>query len=77
MKEMFVNLTCIKTKHLSVPNTSAGPKEVQLRQDSLYYANTVKPVMWPSKGTVKYGHIRQVVAKYRFNWCEMHYEKKN
>jgi len=24
---------------------------------------------------VKYGHIRHVVAKYRFNWYEMHYER--
>jgi hypothetical protein len=23
-------------------------------------------LMWPSNGTVKYGHIRQVVARYRF-----------
>ena len=23
--------------------------------------------MWPSKETLQYGHIRQVVAKYRFN----------
>ena len=29
-------------------------------------------LMWPSKGTVKYGHIRQVVALYKFNRYEMH-----
>jgi hypothetical protein len=33
-------------------------------------------LMWPSKGTVKYGHIRQVVTKCRFNWYEMHCEGK-
>jgi hypothetical protein len=32
--------------------------------------------MWPSKGTVKYGHIRQVGTYYRFNWYEMHCEGK-
>ena len=25
-------------------------------------------LMWPSKGKLKYGHIREVVAKYRFNY---------
>jgi hypothetical protein len=28
-------------------------------------------LMWPFKGRLKYGHIRQVVAKYRFNWDEI------
>ena len=32
--------------------------------------------MWPSKGTLKYGHIRQVVAKYRYNWYKMFCEGK-
>jgi hypothetical protein len=27
--------------------------------------------MWPSKGTVKNGHMRKVVAWYRLNWYEM------
>jgi hypothetical protein len=26
--------------------------------------------MWPSKGSLKYGHLRQVVAKYRCDWYE-------
>jgi hypothetical protein len=32
--------------------------------------------MWPSKGTMKLGHSRQVVAKYWFNQYEMHCEGK-
>jgi hypothetical protein len=31
-------------------------------------------LMWPSKGTVEYGHIRQVY--YRLNWYEMQCEGK-
>ena len=34
MLKIFVNLTCIK--HLSIPNTKIGLKEVQFRQVSLY-----------------------------------------
>jgi hypothetical protein len=33
-------------------------------------------LLWPSKGKLKYGHIRQVVAKYRINKYEMHCEGK-
>ena len=33
-------------------------------------------LMWPCKGTVKYGHIRQVVTEHRFNWYEMHSKGK-
>jgi hypothetical protein len=32
--------------------------------------------MWSSKGSLKYGHLRQVVAKYRCKWYEMHCEGK-
>ena len=32
--------------------------------------------MWPSKGTMKLGHSRQVVARYWFNQYEMHCEGK-
>jgi hypothetical protein len=30
----------------------------------------------PSKEILKYGHLQQVVPKYRFNWYEMHCEGK-
>jgi hypothetical protein len=33
-------------------------------------------LMWLSNGKLKYGPIRQVVAKYRFNQYEMHCELK-
>ena len=33
-------------------------------------------LMWPSKGTLTWGCIRQMVAKYRFNSYEMHCEVK-
>ena len=39
------------------------------------FSTIVKPVLC-DKGTVKYGHIRQVIAKYGFNWYEMHCEGK-
>ena len=32
--------------------------------------------MWPSNGTLKYGHKRQVVTKYRFIKYEIHCEGK-
>jgi hypothetical protein len=35
----------------------------------------VNPVL-SSKGTLNCGHIRQVVAKYRFNSYEIHFEGK-
>jgi hypothetical protein len=37
---------------------------------SINYSQTC--LMWPSKGTLKYGHIRQVIViKYRFDWYEI------
>jgi hypothetical protein len=33
-------------------------------------------LIWPSKGTMKYGHIRQMVTLDRFNWCEIQCEGK-
>ena len=33
-------------------------------------------LMWPSNGTLKYGHKRQVVTKYRFIKYEIHCEGK-
>jgi len=41
---------------------------------SLKYSQTC--LVWPSKGTLTWGCIRQGVAKYRFNSYEMHCEVK-
>ena len=43
-------------------------------QLTIVYSRTC--LMCPSKVTVKYGHIKQIVAQYRFNWYEMHCEGK-
>jgi hypothetical protein len=52
-------------------------KEGILHSSNAWCKCAVKPVfMWPSKGTMKLGHSRQVVARYWFNQYEMHCEGK-
>ena len=61
------------TLNLSKLNKFFSSKGVRFRQVLLYNQTCL---MRPSKGTVKYGHIKQVVAKYSFTYNAMHCEGK-
>ena len=63
--EIVTSLECIKimicTKNVLV----------NIHQNTIYS----KPsLMWPYKGKIRRGHIRQIVTKYRLNWYEMYCE---
>jgi hypothetical protein len=82
--EVYVDSYCSESLYLVVLQTCGHISKVYTcivnnQASSIYLVSNLYNQtchMWPSKGTVKYGHIRQVVTEYRFNWYEMHCEGK-